>query len=265
MGRAGIAAFFDLDGTLCPTPSLERRFFRAMRQGRVLSAKSYFYWLLELLRLALRGLGTMLNGNKSYLRGVMEEKFSASLNALAALEVYREGMERLRWHATQGHQIVLLTGTLEPLAMRVASLLGSALKRTGCDPGVHVRATRLGQQNGRFSGKVAGEPVCGLEKANAIRRLAVEWRLDLEQCSAYGNSASDRWMLASVGKPCAVNPTGGLRRIARLYQWPVIHWNEAVPLRTENARNWISDTAKRTESGRFLEQSSASVLTEIPG
>src|SRR5437879_6068329 len=47
---ARIAAFFDLDGTLMPLPSLERRFFRMLRKRHEIPLKNYFLWLGEALR-----------------------------------------------------------------------------------------------------------------------------------------------------------------------------------------------------------------------
>jgi len=48
----GVAAFFDLDGTLLALPSLERRFFRMLRYRRAIAAKNYLLWLAEAVRLA---------------------------------------------------------------------------------------------------------------------------------------------------------------------------------------------------------------------
>src|SRR5947208_13652124 len=51
---ARIAAFFDLDGTLMPLPSLERRFFRMLRKRHEIPLKNYFLWLGEALQLLPR-------------------------------------------------------------------------------------------------------------------------------------------------------------------------------------------------------------------
>ncbi len=66
----GVAAFFDLDGTLVALPSLERRFFLALRYRRAIPVGSYFLWPLEALRLMPSGITAMLQANKMYLRGV---------------------------------------------------------------------------------------------------------------------------------------------------------------------------------------------------
>src|SRR5436853_7317364 len=67
---ARIAAFFDLDGTLMPLPSLERRFFRMLRKRHEIPLKNYFLWLGEVLQLLPRGITALAHTNKMYLKGV---------------------------------------------------------------------------------------------------------------------------------------------------------------------------------------------------
>ena len=50
--------------------------------------------------------------------------------------------------------------------------------------------------------------------------------LDLAQCYAYSDSASDLPMLEAVGHPVAVNPDGRLARHARLHGWPIVHFSQ---------------------------------------
>src|SRR5216684_3960193 len=69
-GSGGVAAFFDLDGTLVSLPSLERRFFRTSLYRREIRIKNYFLWLKEAVWLAPRGFSAILQANKMYLRGV---------------------------------------------------------------------------------------------------------------------------------------------------------------------------------------------------
>ena len=45
--RGRVAAFFDLDGTLLPLPSLERRFVGTLRGRNAIPAKNYFRWLAQ--------------------------------------------------------------------------------------------------------------------------------------------------------------------------------------------------------------------------
>jgi phosphoserine phosphatase len=78
--------------------------------------------------------------------------------------------------------------------------------------------------NHRYTGRIAGEAMFGKSKAQAVRRIAAEQDFDLRRCYAYGDSWHDRWMLSTVGRPAAVNPSKDLERVARLNDWPVLRW-----------------------------------------
>lgn len=247
----GIAAFFDLDGTLVPGPSLERRLFRVLRYHREIPAKNYLSWLKETVRLMPHGMNAIVHANKMYLQGVKsldetdgENRSDSSGHTsghqargqaatpprrnprLPVPHFFAEGVERVAWHAGQGHAIVLVSGTLEPLASAAALALGLRLAVGGVTASIGVCATRLEKAGGIWTGRVLGEAMFGEAKERAVIKLAEEMRLDLSQCYAYGDGANDRWLLAAAGKPAAVNPSRKLARIAQKRGWPVFHWGE---------------------------------------
>jgi len=218
-----IAAFMDLDGTLTVLPSLERRFFRMLRYRRAIAAKNYWRWLREAVRPAPRGLRAIWHGNKMYLRGVAVDRLG-KVELKPAPELFGDGIETVVWHARQGHTIVIVSGTLEPLANEAARAIEDELAARGIFLGIRVCATRLEEMDGRWTGKILGEAVFGKEKLRAARRIAAEMNLDLMQCYAYADNLSDRWLLAAVGRPVAVNPSNDLARLARIRAWPVLNW-----------------------------------------
>ena len=249
--NARIAAFFDLDGTLTPLPSLERRFLRILRYRREVSLKNYWLWLREAVRLLPRGISAVTHANKMYLKGVHgldesgtenrsdspghksghlgEGQASAPPRRNPRWPVPRffvEAVERLTCHAMLGQAIVLVTGTLAPLAAEAARKLEAELAACRFPTTIRVCATKLEQTGGRWTGKILGEAVFGEAKARAVRTLAEEMQLDLAQCWAYGDNGQDRWMLAAVGNPVTVNPSPKLLRIARKRGWPVLHWDQ---------------------------------------
>ncbi len=290
--EGGIAAFLDLDGTIVALPSLERRFFRTMRYRRMIHTKNYFSWLREALRLMPRGINAILQGNKMYLRGVQiidergegdgdvsswhrdghqaEGQASAPPRRNPRLPVpafFVQAIERVAWHAKQGHEIVLISGTLEPLARGAACVMEVELAARGITAEIRVIATRLEEMDGRWTGRVLGEAMFGKAKARALKRLAEEMRLDLGRCYAYGDSLTDRWMMAAVGRPVAVNPSKELAGIARTYGWPAIQWNveKDLTLRSEStqssqrrtrrlARGLDGETEKQVSRGERKEQ-----------
>lgn len=226
------AAFFDLDGTLMEKPSLERRLWKALHNSGEIPLRNYAAWILEMIRQWRRGPRAAVQANKRYLSGVAStclaetkmRKGSAAPAGMDGWRFLREGVERVAWHARRGEAIVLVTGTLEPLAVRAAAALGNELRTRGCEVAVHICATRLEEKNGRWTGKIRGEAMLGAAKARAVSALAGKFGLDPARCSAYGDSEQDRWMLGCVGHPFAVNASRGLRRVARTHGWPVLEW-----------------------------------------
>jgi HAD superfamily hydrolase (TIGR01490 family) len=228
------AAFSDVDGTLIAMPSLELRLFRELRWEGKIPAHNYFSWLAEALRLALRGSSSVRHGNKMYFRGV-STKLHEKLHSRTEAHFFPEAVERLAQHAANGDRIVLVTGTPEFLAREIAQALGGELAKRGLEPKIVVCATRLEEKDGRWTGRVQGQPMFGKAKAVAVDWIANKWKLDLRQCSAYGDSASDCWMLASVGKPNAVNPTRSLRRIANRERWGILNWHRGPQAKLRNS------------------------------
>jgi HAD superfamily hydrolase (TIGR01490 family) len=232
------AAFFDIDGTLLAKPSLERRLVWALQRAGKIPTANYFAWLTDAFRLRLRDVWTMLHGNKMYLRGVAPETFSTPGTNIrgtfignALPEFFPAAVQRVWWHALRGDWIVLVSGTLAPLAEVVKYALERELLWRGVETKISVLATQLEIREGRCTGRVTGVAMFGEEKAIAISEFALAQDISLPQCSAYGDSSLDRWMLAAVGHPFAVNPTRRLRRIARLRGWQMLAWTHC-PLRT---------------------------------
>jgi len=267
----GVAAFLDLDGTLVAPPSLERRLFRLLRYRRAIPAKNYFLWLKEAMRLMPHGINAILQANKMYLRGVqiIDERgegdgsvsswhkdghqaggqASAPPRRNPRLPVptfFAQAIERVSWHAKQGHEIVLLSGTLEPLAREAAGTVEAKLAARGIAVTIRAIATRLEERDGRWTGRVLGEAMFGEAKARAAKRLAEEMRLDLRRCYAYGDSLNDRWLMEVVGRPAAVNPSKDLVRIARTRGWPILSWKEKENL-TQRHRVNRGITAKKNQ------------------
>ena len=243
-GVEHIAAFFDLDGTLLPLPSLEKRFFRTLRYRHAIGVSNYLLWLAEAARLLPRGINQILYADKMHLRGVSAacsfrdsneakcarhedyraESRRAKLGSSEAPQFYPEALERLGWHAKHGHATVIVSGTLQPLAVNAAAALEELLAGAGIRTTIGVYATRLETRDGKWTGRLAGEAMFGQAKARAIKQIAASRHFDLEKCFAYGDSANDRWLLESVGRPTAINPSIDLARIAARNAWPILQW-----------------------------------------
>ncbi len=214
-----IGAFFDLDGTLLGSPTLERRFLRYLYWRGELGIVHGARWLLEFSRRVWTDPFDAVPGNKAHLAGVRASTLQIFLASLSRrpFAFFPSALVRLEWHAAQGHKIFLVSGTLKPLAEAVCNHL--PVKAT-------PYATELEEVGGRWTGKISLEAVCGLAKAHALARLASAHRLDLGNSYAYGDSLGDRSMLECVGHPAAVNPSARFERLARRRSWPILRWHE---------------------------------------
>lgn len=224
------AAFFDLDGTLLSAPSLERRYLQYLRWRGDLKLGQWFRAAFRMIPIALRahwswetrdaGEGewaVMLSNNKAYLAGVpcwTMNAFSAWLQRYPT-PLLADARRRVEWHIEQGHAVVLVTGAPAPLA--------SALARE-IHPAIQVLATGLESDQGHWTGRITGRAMTGIEKSRTIVRFAAAHHWHLQDCFAYGDSGSDRWMLRRVGHPVAVNPDRRLEKLAREEGWPVARW-----------------------------------------
>jgi len=226
-----IAAFFDWDGTLAPLPSLERRFLRMLRNRHEIPFRNYFLWLCELMWRLPRGIWAVKQTNKLYLKDVLSSPAPATPSIprdrrLPLPRFFAEAVERVAWHARQGHALVIVSGTLELLAKQAARELQGELATRGLRAKFHVCATRLEQVDGMWTGKIVGEAMVGEAKASAAKKLARERGWDLSQCYAYGDSKNDLALLACVGKPSPVNPTPGLASLAEERGWITLDWKK---------------------------------------
>jgi HAD superfamily hydrolase (TIGR01490 family) len=228
-----IAAFFDLDGTLLPGPSLEVRFLNFLLAQRLLRASSVWKWMVRSAQRAQLG---NFGANKKYLEGLPEScaadwaEFSFQQDALAATpRFFAEGLARIAWHQSQNHRVFLISGTLAPVASELLRFLPGeiGLVATGlatclsCSPRMDFElAPRV------WTGELAGEHMVGYAKSRAMVALAARHRLDLRACYAYGDSLSDCAMLEIVRNPEAVNPSLRLARVARRRGWPISRWKQ---------------------------------------
>jgi HAD superfamily hydrolase (TIGR01490 family) len=227
------AAFFDIDGTLVPEPSLERRLFRQLRREGAIPWANYARWGMEAARLLPRGLTAVAQGNKSCLRGLRAGQILESVEPIAFFE---EGVARVEWHARRGHEIVLVTGMVKPLARMVAMALECELETRGLEREVLVSATRLEERAGVFTGRVLGDANYGEAKRRAMEVVARAMQFNLRESHAYGNTLLDRPMLDAVGHAHAVNPGKELADTANRRDWAIWHWHQEKQFASESCR-----------------------------
>jgi len=213
-----VGAFFDMDNTLVPGPSIEIGFFRYLWQDEVVGWpelwKSFRYALQHMPPLSL----SPLRRNKLYLLG----QDSAYIGRLAKeyVELFvlprvaSRALARLAHHKNAGHVVAVVSGSPDCLVKPLAEKLGVSL----------VYGAKLETQSGLYTGRVFAPLPYGEGKGRYIERLATQYNLDLSRSYAYGDSPGDFQALQLVGHPFVVNPIRGMAKIARQHGWPVTQW-----------------------------------------
>jgi HAD superfamily hydrolase (TIGR01490 family) len=129
-------------------------------------------------------------------------------------KLYPEALKRLEEHREQGHRIVLVSGSIEPVLRPLADALGA-------DALVAAQPEVSGTH---FTGRLVNGALSGERKAEAMRELSSSLGVDLQLSFAYGDSYADRQFLETVGNPVAVNPDRRLKKLAKSRGWPIRNW-----------------------------------------
>ncbi|MEP7272341.1 MAG: HAD-IB family hydrolase [Acidobacteriota bacterium] len=207
MSTVKIAAIFDVDGTLLTGASLERIFINFLiRRGELKSSD-----IGRFISGAFEGIPWV--ANKNYLRGKDQQKLAmlarVCLDEEISPRLLPAALTRLRWHQASGHQVALLSGTLDLLLAPLADRLGVRA----------VSATNLETVAQQVTGRIVGGHPFGEGKVDRLRELGRRFAFDPKSSFAYGNHYTDRHFLEKVGHPVAANPDRQLRQLAHMRGW----------------------------------------------
>jgi phosphatidylglycerophosphatase C len=185
-------AAFDFDGTLTRSDTLVPFLATVAGRGAVLRALG-----AESARLALAAAG---RGNRDavkerVLTRVLAGRSYPEVEAagrpfgaeLARSSITTEGRDRIAWHLREGHEVVIVSASLDVYLDEVARTLGG---------------------DGRCTGTLRGANCRGVEKATRLRALFGDDDVELW---AYGNSRGDDEMLALAQHPVRAR-RGRMRR-----------------------------------------------------
>ncbi len=214
------AAFFDCDNTLMQGASIYF-FGKGMAARKFITTKDLlrFGWQQVLFRVG----GTERHGAITEARetalGLVAGREVAEIvrygeeiyDELMAEKIYSGTRALAQQHLDDGQRVWLITATPVELANIIAHRLGL----TG------ALGTVSEVEDGRYTGRLVGEPLHGPAKAEAVRAIAEREGLDLTRCAAYSDSFNDVPMLSLVGRPVAVNPDTELREHARAQGWEI--------------------------------------------
>ncbi|MDO5700153.1 MAG: HAD family hydrolase [Bowdeniella nasicola] len=240
MGSGSAAAFFDLDKTIL-AKSATLALFRPLLDAGLISrtdvarsahAQLTYHFLdadhdrSERVRARL---SSLIEGwEASRFSEIVDESLAAHIEP----EVYGEALDAISAHHAAGHDVVIVSASVEAIVRPIAAMLGAD----------HVIASTLETLEGRYTG-VISHYTYGPEKAVAMRALATERGWDLSECWAYSDSVTDLPMLQAVGHPVAVNPDKPLATHAQEHGWTIARFVNPVPLKPQAALPFVGIAA----------------------
>ena len=223
------AAFFDLDKTVIAKASMlafGRTLYREGLISRALLLRALYGQIVymhlgasheKLERMRESVLALTKGWEQPRVQRIVEETLEAVIEPI----VYKEALDLIHAHRDAGQEVWLVSTSPE----EIVAPLGRYLGVTGI---IGTRA-KLDKER-RYTGEVEFYAY-GPFKAEAMRGIAAERGLDLDESWAYSDSGTDIPMLEAVGHPVAVNPDRDLVRAAAANGWEIRRFEKTVTLR----------------------------------
>ena len=212
-----MAIFFDLDHTLLRKSSGEIYGRYLFKQG-ILTVRDLVRiggWALA-HRLNALDLDGLVEKSMTWIKGRQESWLKESCRTCVFTQLpaffYPKALKLVAEHCRTKEPVYLLSASSRYIADPIVDYLGlnGAL------------ATELDVADGVFTGKVK-VPFCyGEGKLAHLQAFCRTNDIALSDCTYYGDSYSDVYVLRSVGRAIAVNPDFRLRKEARKEGWRVL-------------------------------------------
>lgn len=201
-----IAAFFDIDGTLYREGLISEIFKKLVKYEVIESEKwynevkpEYIKWdkrqgnydnyLLKMAEIYLEAVkGLHVSQVEFIANKVVDQKGD---------RVYTYTRDMIRWHKSQGHRVITISGS--PIELVKAMAI-----RHGFDD-FRGSIYKINESN-TYTGEIL--PMWdSINKKQAIEELTSLYNIDLDKSYAYGDTAGDFSMFGLVSNPVCVNPT----------------------------------------------------------
>ncbi len=129
--------------------------------------------------------------------------------------VYPEARERLAWHRSQGHDVVIVSATGEHLVLPIARALG-----VEAAIGIQLECHESG-----FSGRTRGVHSFREGKLTRLRHWLTERQLTPTLSYGYSDSMNDLPLLEYVDRAAVINGSETLSRLATERGWEQLRWH----------------------------------------
>lgn len=201
-----IAAFFDIDGTLYREGLIAEVFKKLVKYDIIGEERwhndvkleyqkwdkrqgNYDNYLLKMAEIYVEAVKGLHKSQIEFIaRKVVEQKGD---------RVYTYTRDRIKWHKSQGHKVITISGSPYELVNEMA-------KKHGFED--YKGAVYTLTKDNIYTGRVI--PMWdSVSKKLAIKEFEDKYNIDLKKSYAYGDTAGDYSMFELVGNPVCVNPT----------------------------------------------------------
>jgi len=212
-------AVFDVDGTLLPGFSMERRFIDYLLRRKKLPLKNLLTFVLKAWTAVWSKDGmTAVKANKYYLRkypvAAIEREAETCFQRYIAPSFFKAGKQKIEWLRREGYKILIISGAPSFLARRLQNIY--------CPD--YLICAELENNNGLYTGNLSGFYPYGQGKRILLEEIRAKLDLDFSQSIVFANHYSDIHHMKLFGRVVAVNPGFRLRRTAKKYGWQIVSW-----------------------------------------
>jgi HAD superfamily hydrolase (TIGR01490 family) len=212
-------AFFDLDDTLIRANSGKLLAKSAYEQGMMsLQDLIKAVWLLLLYKFSLLDSEKIIAGMVRWLAGVPEKRVidlsSELFEKHLQSKITDEARSEIQFHKNKNAAVVILSSALSQVCQAAAAHLEMD----------DVICTIIETDGGICTGRTAGKPCFGNEKAYKLKEYCEKNNNKVEAAWYYGDSISDFPALQIVGTPVCVNPDRKLLKAANKNNWRICSW-----------------------------------------
>lgn len=214
--------FFDVDNTLIKGQS-QRLFISFLFKKKLVSFLVYlkiiFWFFLYKIGIA-KNPRNIAEYGFAFLRGYTLTEFEKIVddffNTVLRDRIYREAEKIIKEHKERGDKVILLSNSFNTLMQQLADFL--LIDGFLC--------TKLEVVDGKFTGKIDGDIVYGINKTNLAKKYLEDNNISRDYVWAYADHISDLGILTLAGNPVVVNPSSALLKEARIRKWKILLYNK---------------------------------------
>lgn len=213
---------FDLDGTIIPNPSSEKLFLFWLIVHRYIGIKQIWQAALFIFKWFFHFKDEIFVRNKAYLYDLPVDKITTAARSFTTQKllpkIRAEMRQKIEKHHAAADIVILLTGTLEP----IAQIFAEHLKFD------EYYSNQCVIRDNRFTNSPPTQQPYREEKLTITQKICAKHKIAINTITTYANSIHDLHLLEAVGAPITVTPDKKLRRIARERGWEIMECKNAI-------------------------------------